>query len=548
MSRVRPYYGVKYNPDPIVLRVMAQLDVGFYCGSPREIQSAFNMGVAPSRIVYSNPCKHRSFIKWAQENDIGLLIFDNEEELHKIKQGHPNAACILRIVAGGQNRANLSANEKYGANAVSARLLISISKNLGLNLKGICVHLEGTESSTRNVFGNVVQEVRQLFDYAQETFQISMDLITIEGNFLDQDDSLASVESLVEAYFPADAQPQVKIIAECAGCYVRSAITLCSTVIAKRKVTNHGLNISIMYYINAGRLGSLKIHRPQAQIARFANNKEDASDHIKSSIWGPTCAALDVVTTECYLPEMQIGERLVFPGMGIDSLTCASTFNGMPLTQSVYVVPNATFHCQQMAKCPPTSQDIERLVDRASENYFIHPMDPGMTERSLIVQTEIDISGATKTISCTQNYTDVPFFVVNLDDVSRKYFHWIQTFPRIMPFYAVKCNPDLVLLRLLADLGTGFDCASPHEIQTVLNMGVHPERIIYANPCKQQSYIAYARQRSVGLMTFDNEAELYKIKENFRRLNAFYELLLTIRELIFSLARNLEPAWRILKS
>ena len=85
---------------------------------------------------------------------------------------------------------------------------------------------------------------------------------------------------------------------------------------------------------------------------------------------------------------------------------------------------------------------------------------------------------------------------------------WNESLPLVTPFYgeltniitslagytcfphsAVKCNYDPVLLQTLAALGTGFDCASKREIETILNLGVDPSRIIYANPCKQNSYI-----------------------------------------------------------
>ena len=54
---------------------------------------------------------------------------------------------------------------------------------------------------------------------------------------------------------------------------------------------------------------------------------------------------------------------------------------------------------------------------------------------------------------------------------------------------AVKCNTDPLLLQTLAALGSGFDCASKNEIATILDLGVDPSRIIYANTCKQASYI-----------------------------------------------------------
>lgn len=68
---------------------------------------------------------------------------------------------------------------------------------------------------------------------------------------------------------------------------------------------------------------------------------------------------------------------------------------------------------------------------------------------------------------------------------------------------AVKCNPDLQVLRLMSELGLGFDCASKNEIETVLKLGVDPSRIIYAQPCKTKSYVRYAANAGVKQMTFD---------------------------------------------
>ena len=45
----------------------------------------------------------------------------------------------------------------------------------------------------------------------------------------------------------------------------------------------------------------------------------------------------------------------------------------------------------------------------------------------------------------------------------------------------------------------------------VLDLGVSPEMIIYANPCKQVSHLRYACKRGVATMTFDNEVELHKV-------------------------------------
>lgn len=40
--------------------------------------------------------------------------------------------------------------------------------------------------------------------------------------------------------------------------------------------------------------------------------------------------------------------------------------------------------------------------------------------------------------------------------------------------------------------GCGFDCASPAEMDQVLECGVDPSRIIYANPCKDVAALEHA--------------------------------------------------------
>lgn len=106
---------------------------------------------------------------------------------------------------------------------------------------------------------------------------------------------------------------------------------------------------------------------------------------------------------------------------------------------------------------------------------------------------------------------DSSFMLVDLDKIIQRFNLWKRELPMIDPFYAVKCNTDLVLIRILASLGCGFDCASREEIDIVMETGVAADRIIYANPCKTRSFIAHAMECDVRKMTFDNAEELIKI-------------------------------------
>lgn len=104
------------------------------------------------------------------------------------------------------------------------------------------------------------------------------------------------------------------------------------------------------------------------------------------------------------------------------------------------------------------------------------------------------------------------FYVLNLGTLEQVYDEWTETLPHVKPYYAVKCNPDPRILKVLADRGSNFDCASPAEIQAVLDLeGVGPERILYANPCKRNEDIVFAKDRNVVRTTFDSVCELKKI-------------------------------------
>lgn len=105
------------------------------------------------------------------------------------------------------------------------------------------------------------------------------------------------------------------------------------------------------------------------------------------------------------------------------------------------------------------------------------------------------------------------FYVLDIGDLVHKHQIWKEKLPRVDPYYAVKCNDNLIVLEVLAALGTGFDCASKSEINKVLGIGVNCSRIIFANPTKPASHIRHAAAIGVNKMTVDNESELHKIKK-----------------------------------
>jgi len=189
-----------------------------------------------------------------------------------------------------------------------------------------------------------------------------------------------------------DDDHKLRIIAEPGRYYACSAFTLCVSVIAKRVMTQNALqqaqdketalsklqqqkalqsqlakeneelpgmnkygeissssnsspldtSKSIMYYVNDGVYASFNcLFYDHAEcFPVLINEKHKARDAettlYKSSIWGPTCDGLDVISKECFLPELETGEFMVFKNMGAYTISGAVPFNGIPLARCIY--------------------------------------------------------------------------------------------------------------------------------------------------------------------------------------------------------------------
>jgi len=103
---------------------------------------------------------------------------------------------------------------------------------------------------------------------------------------------------------------------------------------------------------------------------------------------------------------------------------------------------------------------------------------------------------------------ETPFLVVDLDIIKNNYELLTKSLPYANVYYAVKANPDIHVLKLLAELGACFDIASIYELDKVLSLGTSPDRVSYGNTIKKASHIREAYARGVRLFASDSEADL----------------------------------------
>jgi ornithine decarboxylase len=106
-----------------------------------------------------------------------------------------------------------------------------------------------------------------------------------------------------------------------------------------------------------------------------------------------------------------------------------------------------------------------------------------------------------------------PVLVISKETLKKQYLTFKKQLPEVDIFYAIKANPNPEIIKTFARLGGNFDVASGTEIHWALRAGAKPHNIIIANTIKSAQDLKLARTKKIFMMTFDNEAELYKIKQ-----------------------------------
>lgn len=358
LPRVEPFYAMKCNDDPMILKLLVGLGLGFDCASKSEIQTILGLGVPPSKIVYANPCKQASHFRFAAQHNVSMTTFDNEMELHKAKKLYPTAKLILRIRTD-DSKSLCQLGIKYGAPLKQCRHLLKVAQDLGLNVVGVSFHV-GSGCYDASAFATAVLSARSVFDFAGQ-FGFKFNLLDIGGGFPGTPDSTITFEDvcntlnpLLDEHFPPSSG--IKIIGEPGRYYSASALTLAVNVFAKRVVPHSQLQegdkaktvstvskkdeqLGYMYYINDGVYGSFNcLVFDHATVVPKTLNETDGNALYPSSIWGPTCDSLDCITKSVALPKVEIGDWLYFENMGAYTASAASTFNGFKKPFKFYTV------------------------------------------------------------------------------------------------------------------------------------------------------------------------------------------------------------------
>lgn len=360
LPRVRPHYAVKAAPDPAMVKLLHMLGTGFDCASKAEIDLVKAVGVPSDSIIYANPCKLKSHLRFAQQQGVTRMTFDSEAELYKIAEIFPDAELVLRVVTDDSNSICRFSN-KFGVELSDCRSLICKAMELNLHIIGVSFHV-GSGCQDTDSFVDALHRAKSVFTQMQ-SLGLSPWLLDIGGGFPGTDDEAVTFEQIAAVIGPAIDQlfdSSIAVIAEPGRYFCAASHTLVANMYARRAVvdsadsttaedspggaTEQEAKAGYLYYMNDGVYGSFNcIFFDHAVISKYCVHDASTGQVIdnrptyKSTVFGPTCDGLDTVLKDIELPLIETGDWISFPNMGAYTRAASSNFNGMHQHRIHYV-------------------------------------------------------------------------------------------------------------------------------------------------------------------------------------------------------------------
>ncbi len=108
-----------------------------------------------------------------------------------------------------------------------------------------------------------------------------------------------------------------------------------------------------------------------------------------------------------------------------------------------------------------------------------------------------------------------PLYVYSRATLERHWHAFNNAFgehPHLVCF-AVKSNPNIAILNVMAKLGSGFDIVSQGELERVLAAGGDAAKVVFSGVAKSRQEIARALEVNIRCFNVESEAELLRINQ-----------------------------------
>lgn len=334
LPEVTPYFAIKSNPHPLIVKTFIRLGASFDVASAWEMMNVLRLGATPDRIIFANTIKSVEDIITARKRRVKMMTFDNEPELYKISEHYPGAHVVLRIKVENQGSV-VELSLKFGADADSAIHLIRKAKSLGLNPVGLSFHV-GSQSKNVENYLQALEISAGIFKESKDS-GIPLRIMDIGGGFPIQhfDNEIGinfeRMASQIRKQIKMLFDRKVKFIAEPGRFLVGPAGILVTQVIGRTFRNNKNY-----YYLNDG---------------IYADFSGMVFDHCKyefktlrrghkflSALAGPTCDSFDTLSMNAEIPELYVDDVVYVKNIGAySSASAVANFNGFPPAKVILI-------------------------------------------------------------------------------------------------------------------------------------------------------------------------------------------------------------------
>ncbi|KAE8720691.1 Ornithine decarboxylase [Hibiscus syriacus] len=210
-----------------------------------------------------------------------LTTFDSKEELDKIKKWHPQCALLIRVKVPDDSRSRCPLGAKFGALPEEIVPLLQAAQVLRLTVTGVSFHI-GSGAMQFRAYREAIAAAKIAFETSARLGMPKMHVLNIGGGFTAGSqfkEAASTVKAALRYYFPNEP-------------------------------------------------GLIIMDEPVRFFAEKDHPTCKAARNYDSTVFGPTCDAIDTVMKGYRLPELNVDYWLVFPNMGAYRAAAGTSFNG----------------------------------------------------------------------------------------------------------------------------------------------------------------------------------------------------------------------------
>lgn len=327
LPSVQPFYAVKCNPEPTLLKALLNHGANFDCASLREVNDVKQHIISPnhlaSAILYAHPMKSERDICTIDSLGIRTTVVDSVEECTKLKECKWKGDAYLRVSVDDTG-SKMPFSTKFGADYSEVD---HIAKRSTIHLSGVSFHV-GSGCENPRQYANAIEYVATTVFSILKKYGHSPKVIDIGGGFsANPVDFEKASDQINEGLKSVPAS--CTVIAEPGRYFAQPSQDLFVKVIAKKR----GLNGQGWRYVIDeslyGHFSCIPFDHQKPAWVHLPRSSSNTVEKTEAILFGRTCDSLDVIARGV-MPTMEVGDWLYFPLMGAYTSATASEFNGFP--------------------------------------------------------------------------------------------------------------------------------------------------------------------------------------------------------------------------